>query len=337
MAYTRVYWGTGVVILLHQAGDAIFRGHGNTRTPFVFALISLVLNVVLDPILIYGWGPVPAMGVAGAAWATVIATAVAALLGFESLRRAGHLGRARPSDETLRFTSTTPLGRPGWLGLDPAVLRRITRVGLPVGLAGLFFNAIYLALYRIVGDAGGAAAQAGLGLGHTGEGIAFVLCLGWSAAASALVGQSLGAGDPDGANRFAWRAVLQCATLCGVWGLALFLFGEEIAGLLATREGSTAAARAHGAAYFAIVSWCLVPQAVEIVLEGAFGGAGLTTPAMVISATFSLLRIPLALWAAFGLGLGPSGVWWVIAGTAAVRGVLVGWWFTRGTWRTRAV
>jgi putative MATE family efflux protein len=337
VSYTVVYWGAGVVILLHQACDAIFRGHGNTRTPFLVAILSLVLNVALNPILIFGWGPVPAMGVAGAAWATVIATGAAALLLVRGLLRAGHLGRQRPDDERLRLTAETLLGRPGGLGLDAAVLRRILRVGLPVGVAGLFFNAIYLALYRIVGDAGGPPAQAGLGLGHTGEGIAFVLCLGWSAAASALVGQSLGAGDPDAAARYAWRAVLQCAVLCGAWGLALLLFGDPIAGALATRDAATTEARAHAVAYFAIVSWCLAPQAVEIVLEGAFGGAGLTAPAMVISATFSLLRIPLALWAAFTLGLGVHGVWWVIAVTAACRGVLVGWWFHRGTWRTRGV
>jgi putative MATE family efflux protein len=336
-AYTRVVWAGGGIILLQQATDAVFRGRGNTRTPFLIAALSLALNVALDPVLIFGFGPVPALGVAGAALATLLATAVGATLALASLARAGHLGRARPDDEALRLRTDTPLGRPGLLGLDPVVFRRIARVGVPVGVAGLFFNGIYLVLYRIVGAAGGPAAQAGLGLGHTGEGFAFVLCLGWSAAASALVGQELGAGRPDGAERVAWRAVLQCGTLCGVWGLVLLVRGDAVAGALTLLDPATADARPVAAAYFRIVSWCLVLQAADIVLEGAFGGAGLTVPPMVISASLSLLRIPLAWLLALELEQGVEAVWWVIAATAAARGLLVAAWFHRGTWKSRSV
>ncbi len=335
--YTRIFWAGGVFVLLQQAGDAVFRGHGNTRIPFLVAVLALLVNVFLDPILIHGWGPVPALGVPGAAWATLAATLFGALLVAYALLRRGHLSRARPSDAELRLASDTPLGAPGACGLDSKVLRRMTRIGAPLAVSSLFFTGIYLVIHRIAADADGPAAQAGLGIGHTGEGVADVICMGWSAAASALVGQSLGAGDASLAGRVAWRAVLQCSLICFAWGLVLFFFADDLARVLTLTQDGDHAARAHAASYFRIVAFCLVPQAMEIVLDGAFGGAGLTLPPMIISTVFSLLRIPMAIVLAFGMGLGADGIWWTIAITAALRGLVAGAWFLRGTWKTRTV
>jgi Na+-driven multidrug efflux pump len=210
---------------------------------------------------------------------------------------------------------------------------RIARVGTPTFAASLLFNLILLELLRVASAVGGPAAQAGLGIGHTGEGMAYVLCLGWSAAASSLVGRHMGAGQLKTAEKAAWRAAFQCGALCLVWGVVLFVFADEIAWLFA----KDAAAQVHAASYFQIVALCLVPQAYELVLDGAFGGAGMTIPPMVVGISLSLLRIPLSWWAAFELGLGVEGIWWVICITAAVRGVIVAWWFSRGTWKTRSV
>lgn len=332
-AYTRVYWGGGAFVLAQLACDAIFRGHGNTRVPFVIGIASLALNVVLDPLLIFGFGPVPALGVAGAALANVSSYAAGAAISIVLLRRRGHLAPARPSDDQLRLAADTRLGAPGRLGLDGAVFARIARVGVPLLAANVLFNGIYLVLHALVARAGGAAAQAGLGIGHNGEGVAFVLGLGWASAAAALVGRSLGAGRPDEAERYAWAAARQCAVLCAAWGLVLFLFAEPLAGLFA----ESPAARGHGADYLRIVALCLAPQALEIVLDGAFGGAGQTIPPLVISGTLSLARIPLAAVPVLCFGAGPTAVWIVISATAAARGGLCAWWFARGTWKTRTV
>lgn len=332
LTYTRVYWAGGAAVLLRLASDATFRAHGNTATPFRIALVALALNVTVTPLLIFGVGPLPALGVAGAAVATVAAEAVGALLGLSRLRRRGFLSADRPPDEELRFNESTRLGHPGRLGLDLAVFARMARVGLPTLAASLLFNFVLLELMRAAQSAGGAAAQAALGVGHTGEGVAFVLGLGWSSAAAALVGRRLGAADPKGAERAAWRAGHQCAILCGVWGLLLFALAEPLAGFFA-REPQ---AIGHAAAYLRIVSLCLVPQAYELVLDGAFGGAGMTIPPTVVGVSMSLLRIPLAWWAV-DAGHGVAGVWAVISATAFLRGLLLMAWFARGTWKTRSV
>jgi putative MATE family efflux protein len=294
---------------------------------------SLALNVALDPLLIFGWGPVPGLGVAGAALANVLSYAAGAALSVALLLRRGYLSRARPDDAELRLAPDTRLGEPRQFGLDPAVFARMARVGVPLLAANLLFNGIYLGLHRLVAHAGGAAAQAGLGIGHNGEGVAFVLGLGWATAAAALVGRSLGAGRPDEAERYAWAAARQCALLCALWGLVLFLFADPLAGTFAESE----AARGHGADYLRIVALCLAPQALEIVLDGAFGGAGQTIPPLVISGALSLARIPLAAVPVLAFGAGPTAVWIVISATAAVRGLICAAWFARGGWKTRSV
>lgn len=333
LAYTRVYWGGGAFVLLQFAADAIFRGHGNTRTPFKIAVASLLLNVALDPLLIWGWGPIPALGVPGAALATILATLFAAALLFVALLRAGHLQRDRPTDADLRLDARTRLGRPGLLGLDGSIFVRMARVGTPSMCASLLFNLILLEMLRVAHAAGGSAAQAGLGIGHQGEGIAFVICLGWAGAASALVGRNMGAGKIVTAERAAWRAAWQCSWLCLAWGLVLFVFADGLAAVWAEE----AAAAEHAASYFRIVALCLVPQAVGLVIDGAFSGAGMTMPPMITGVLFAGIRVPLAWWAAFDLGLGVNGVWIVVTVTAALRGVAVGWWFARGTWKMRSV
>lgn len=333
VAYTRIYWFGGVAILLQLACDAVFRAHGNTRTPFVLGVLGLLLNVVLAPLFIHGWGPVPAMGVGGAALAHVLSYAVGGGISAWLLVRRGWVSRVRPPDEHLRLSSDTRLGEPGRLGLDRAVFVRMARVGLPLFVSNALFNSIYLVLHALAARAGGSAAQAGLGIGHAGEGLAFVLGIGWSTAAATLVGRSLGAGRPEEAERCAWAAAWQCAALCTLWGVVLWVGDAAIAGLWA----DDAAAAAHGASYLRIVALCLGAQALEIVLDGAFGGAGMTVPPLVISGTLSLLRIPLAAVPVLHFGAGPEAIWIVISGTAAVRGLLCAWWFSRGTWKNRTV
>ena len=333
--YARIYWGGGALLLAHVALDAIYRGHGDTRTPMRAAVLALALNMVLDPLLIRGLGPVPGLGVAGAAWATLLATAVPVFVLAREASQRGWLKGLVPDIDELRFTPRTPAGKPGLFGLDPIAARRMTRVGLPSGVASVWFNVVYLLLYDVVEVAGGSAAQAGLYIGHLGEGVAFVTGLGWSAAASSLVSRELGAGRPDAAGRAAWRAAFQCMAVTAVWSVVLLVAHEPLAHLFSPHEAD-AAATAFGAAYLRIVALCLLPQAIELALDGAFGGAGLTMPPMIVGIVLSTARVPLAWWAVEN-GYGVSGIWAVIAITAGLRGVLVAFWFQRGTWKQRTV
>ncbi len=331
--YVRIWYVGSFAAMTGFACDSVFRAHGNTRVPFVVSSCGLALNAVLDPILIFGWGPVPSLGVAGSAVATALALAATAAVSLALLSRHGFLSRVRPADDELRLHEATPLARGPLPGLDLSVARRMARVGVPTVASGLLFCGIYLAISRTVTHAGGDSAQAGLGVGIRGEGVAYVLSQGFGVAATVIVGRRLGAHRPDDAARGAWSAVCLASLSCLAWGLILFAFAGPLASLFL----DSGPAHDHARAYYRIVALCLVPQAWEIVLDGAFGGAGLTIPPMLISASITALRVPLAPIAAFDWGLGVSGIWWVICATAALRGVLMALWFARGTWKTRTV
>ena len=332
--YVRIVYVGGFGILVQGACDATFRGRGDTKTSFLVTAGALLASAGLDPILMFGLGPIPRLGVPGAALSQVIAQTAGALVSLAILRRRGWIGSARPADDVLRLAPDTILARGPLPGLDLSVARRMLRVGLPSALSGLFFVEVYTRLSAIVTRAGGDAAQAGLGVGLRGEQVAFIVGSGCAAAASSLVARRLGAGRPDAAAAAAWRATWIGAASCLVWSVFL-AFPDTLIGLFFD-EGSVDAA-AHARAYFGIVALCLVPQCFEVVLEGAFGGAGMTVPPMIVSMAMTALRIPFASLAAFEWGLGVSGIWMVIAATAALRGIVIAAWFSLGTWKRRTV
>ena len=127
------------------------------------------------------------------------------------------------------------------------------------------------------------------------------------------------------------RAVRRLAIAMGVaLYTALFLLVPRwLMGLLA----EDAASIAYGADYLSAVSWSMAFMAVEVVLAQAFVGAGDTIPPAVVDIPITASRIPLACWLAYGLGWGPAGIWWVICGTAVARGVFMGLWFLKGSWK----
>ena len=338
VAYVRIYWGGGFPIMVGYAATGIFRGYGDTKTPFLLGLVGLGLNVVLDPLFIFGLGPVPAMGVGGAALATVICLGASTGLMLVVLLRRHLVVSKRPPDEDLQLNESTQLSKPGILGLDPAMQWRLARIGQPVAMAGIFFSLVYLVITGFINDRGGPNAVASLSIGHRVEGFAWVIYTAYSAAASSLVARYMGEGKTDVAERMAWRAVLQCACLSAIWGGVLFLFGEEIASVFLAEGAKDSLAVTGGAAlYFRITSWSLIFQSCDLVLGGAFSGAGLTLSPMILSASITATRIPLVAWIASAEGSGVGGVWWVIASTAAAKGVLLIFWFRRGSWKGQSI
>jgi Na+-driven multidrug efflux pump len=186
-----------------------------------------------------------------------------------------------------------------------------------------------------VTEAGGDAALAGLGVGLRGEQVANAMGAGFAAAAASLVARRLGAGRPDDAQRSAVRAAILASVACGLWGAFLVVAADPLAGFFI--EKGNFAARGHAADFYRIVAPCLLFQAWEGVLEGAFSGAGLTWPPMAVSASLTIIRIPIAKYVAFDLAWGVRGIWLVISVTAALRGVFIAIWFSRGTWKHRRV
>jgi putative MATE family efflux protein len=289
--------------------DATFRAAGDTRTPFVLLLASVAITLVLDPVLMLGVGPFPALGIAGAAIATITTRGAAFAMGVAIASRR----------RLLRFGS-----------VSSARIWSFCRVGLPTAITGMTFSLIYVVMTRSV-TRFGTPALAALGIGHRVESWLFMVGVGFGAATAAIVGQNLGGGQPDRASRAAWMATGYC-TLLGVVAFALELaLPREFASLFSDDP----AVINEAVNYLRIASISQLAICAEIVLEGALGGAGETVPPMISSTTITAARIPLAAWAATHWG--SIGIWWVISLTAIGRAVAMAGLWRAGRWRRKAV
>ena len=289
--------------------DAAFRSAGDTRTSFYLLAASVSVTLVLDPLLIVGWGPLPALGVAGAAIATICTRGVAFALGLAIVGRRG----------VLRF------GRPDW-----RTLLTVVRVGLPTAVTGVIFALIYVLVTRTA-TRFGTPALAALGIGHRVESWLFMIGVGFGAATAAIVGQNLGARRPDRAARAGWISVAFC-TVFGVIACVVELSMPERFAAIFSHDPAVIA---EGARYLSIAAFSQVGICAEVVLEGALGGAGYTVAPMVTSTAITASRIPIAAWAAAQYG--SVGLWWTIALTALGRalGMMAIW--RSGRWRRSSI
>jgi putative MATE family efflux protein len=313
--YLRLLCAYAPVWYMNLVFENVFRATGDTRTPFRVLGITLLFNFVVDPLLIHGPGPFPRLGVAGAGLATGLAQVVGALV---------YVAATRGHRQPVPFRDALRTARPRF-----AELGRLARVGLPMSSISIMFSAVYLVLSRITGEFG-TGALAALGIVNRVESMAFLTVHGLGVATATLVGQNLGAGLVDRAERLAERAN-RLGMAAGAAAMLVFvLVPRQLVGLF-TDDPQTLRL---GSEFLRIVGYCQVLQAWELVLEGAFSGAGHTLPAMLISVPVSLLRIPVAWGLAVGAGLGPVAVWWTISVSAALRGGAILWWWRRGTWKT---
>lgn len=291
------------------AVDAAFRASGDTRTPFLLLVTTVAAALVLDPVLILGLGPAPRLGIAGAAVATIATRAVAFVLGIALLvrRRKIRVGR-------IAF----------------GTLAAISRVGLPTAVTGIVFAIVYVLLTRTTAEFG-TPALAALGVGQRVESWTFMIGVGCGAAAAAIVGQNLGARQPQRAARAGWIATGFSTAICAVGALLEFTLAPQFTGLF-TRDPAVVIEGAH---YLRIAAVSTLFSGSELVLEGALGGAGETLPPMLTSSTLTVLRLPIAVWAAARWGT--AGIWWTISITALGRGVAMMSLWRWGRWKRKSV
>jgi putative MATE family efflux protein len=312
--YARVMLGSTVIIMLLFLISAILRGAGDAATSMRALWVANALNLVLAPCLIFGVGPLKGLGVLGAAVATTTSRCVGV---FYQLRA---LGRGRGRLAIARHHLRVELGTLG-------TLMRLSGSAL---VQALLTMGNWLVLMRIIAQFGSAALA-----GYT---IAMRIILlaqqpswGVSHAAGTLVGQSLGAGDSERAERVAWRASFHTLLFLCVVALGFLAFAEPLVHTFTTEaEVVFQATRC-----LRIVSCGLLFYAFGTVLPHAFNGAGdTTTPTVINLVSIWLLQIPLA-WVLSGpLGLGPLGAFVAITLGYCVLGVLCALHFRRGQWKT---
>ncbi|MBN2171583.1 MAG: MATE family efflux transporter [Candidatus Krumholzibacteriota bacterium] len=297
--------------------QGIHTGMGDTIRPMQINAITVALNVVLDPLLIFGPGPLPALGVAGAAIATCAARLVASVIGLHRLFTGSHGFRLRAAD--LRW--------------EPRMAARIARVGLPLSL-GQAGTALGFTLLIGIVNTFGSAVTAAFGIGNRIVHMAMVPAHGFSQANATAVGQSLGAGKPERAARSVRRAALLIGLVLAPITVLMAFFGADISRLFVDDPEVVR----YGADLFRIISPSVFAFGFVMVLFGSFQGAGHTMPMLVLNLSrLWLLRIPCAWLLAVVLAMGPGGLWWAmfLSNTVTALAALV--WFSRGTWKRKVI
>ncbi|MCP4705151.1 MAG: hypothetical protein GY865_11115 [candidate division Zixibacteria bacterium] len=199
-------------------------------------------------------------------------------------------------------------------------------------MQSITFIIVYWFIIQIVhnyGDVAGAA----MGLGNRMESMSYLIAFGFSMAASTLVGQNLGAGKPERAAKCAWGTMKLVILETSIVSILFITIPDSIAGLFSSDPEVIKIA----ADYLFILGLSQVFMGIEIVLEGAFSGAGDTLPPMIVSIPGSIARLPLAYYFCFVLDIGINGVWWSLTITSLIKTVVLLFWFKQGKWKKKKI
>lgn len=308
--------GSGVVVLLFL-NNAIFRGAGDAAIAMRLLWVSNIINLILDPCLIFGWGPFPKLGVTGAALATFTGRGIGVLYQFYRLMK---------GTERIRV-----LRRQIRVNLD--VIWRLFRVSLTGIFQFLIAQTSWIGLVRIV-SIFGADALAGYTIAIRIVIFAILPSWGLSNAAATLVGQNLGAKQPERAETSVWRTGLYNMAFLGSIGIGFILLAPQVVHIFTHDPAVVPLA----VSCLRIVSTGNIAFSYGMVMLQAFNGAGDTlTPTIVNFFGCWVFEIPLAWWLAIRLGMHSNGVYWSIviaeAAIAAASIIL----FKRGRWKRRMI
>ncbi len=272
-----------------------FNGAGNSRMPFIANALGLVCNMILDPVFIFVFD----MGVAGAAWATIIAQFVVCAL----IAIAVYKGKSRP------FAAYSVFGKP-----DMDAVRQMLRWSVPIGLESMLFTLLSMIISRFV-SAFGASAIAINRVGSQIESLSWLIGGGYGSALTAFVGQNFGAKRFDRINK-GFRISVGVMAAWGMAVTALLIFGGKFLFEVFLPDPKLTQ---MGAEYLLILAICQLPMCMEAISSGAFKGTGRTMAPSVISITSNALRVPLA-YALSLTELGLNGIWLGVSLGAVLRG-----------------
>ena len=283
--------------------EGTLRGFGSMKPAIWVTAFMVLCNIVLDPLLIYGVGPFPRLGVAGAAVGTSISTCVVAFMFHRILVK--------------RFEVKIPATAP-----DTKMLKDIVAIGAPIAIAGIVFALVYVGLGRILTSIDPVSLTA-MGLGQQFENIPYTVTEAFRIGASTIVGQWIGSRNATRARDAGWSAIRISSAALIPFGVFFVAFAPQCVALL-TQDPVVAG---HAVSYmywnFPIVSF----MALECAVEGAFTGTGVTYPVLVIAILLNFSRLPIA--AALAPAYGVAGVWFTIVATQIAKTLLKTAWLRK--------
>jgi len=312
--YTQWMLGGNVVIVLLFIINAVFRGAGDAAIAMRVLWIANGINIVLNPMLIFGWGPLPELGVQGSAVATNIGRGIGVAVQLYSLWRGGKQIRISVAQVRVKLDVLATIIKTSLGGIGQMVIAMTS----------------WIFLMRILADIGSAAVA---GATITIRVMMFTMMPAWglSNAAATLVGQNLGAGQPERAEATVWKIGCYNMAFLLTVSIVYWLFNENLMRLFS----DDAEVIAIGAQWLRILSYSYFVYGWWMVSVQAFNGAGDTrTPTLINVVFFWLLQIPLSWWLAIRLGWAETGVFWGVFISETSVGLFTLWLFSRGSWKT---
>lgn len=296
----------------------LLRGVGNVKTPFLIVLLTVILNFILDPIFIMGYGQIPAYGVKGAAYATIATQGISAILGIILLLGGKHGVRLLPK-------SLIP---------DISQIKRIIRLGVPAsaeqssrGLSMMFMT------FLVAGF--GTHAMAVFGIGIRILSFVIIPALGFAQATSTLVGQSIGAGNTEKAKDITTKSLWMMMGSLTVAGIILFAFSAPAIRIFVPDSPDVISA---GSDFVRIIALTFGFIGIQQVVGGAFRGGGNTTLAMLLAiVSLWVFRFPIAYLLSMHTSLKLDGIWWSFTISNIIAGVVALIIFARGNWIKKLV
>ena len=290
--YLAPLMGATVFAYLNILLGAVLRGVGNTRLALLVAVVVNGLNVLLNGVLIFGLGPVPSFGLAGAAYGTILAQIVGVLLTGYMLRR-----DVEPALE-LRLR---------WAPLDLPLTREILRVGAPAALDMMIMNSALFVIIALLGRAEPLAVAAH-GIGMRLQSLAFVPGLSIAQATGAMVGQSLGGGDVGRVREVLRASSKLAAGVLSVLGVLIVVFADPLIALFGAQPGSPLGELTW--TWMLLLALGMPLVGAHFAFVGLFQGSGATNTGLTINAlTVFFFQVPLSLLLGPVLGFGPLGIW----------------------------
>lgn len=304
--YLMITCGLVIFSFMNQIFTGILTAMGNSRTSFIATGIGLVLNIVLDPLFIFGFGVIHPMGVAGAAIATVLAQLVVMLLFLYTILR-----------DTVLFCDVHILH-----SYSSQHTREIFRIGLPSAVQSMLFSGISMVIARLIAGWGDAAVAVQK-VGSQIESISWMTAEGYAAALNSFVAQNHGAKNTDRIRegyRLSMIVMLSWGVFCS---FVLIVFPQLIFQVFIQE----AEVLPMGVDYLRILGVSQLFMCMEITTAGAFSGLGKTLPPSIVSITLTGARIPMAIL--LGRWLGLNGVWWAITISSIGKGIVLLGWFLK--------
>lgn len=313
--YLKILLYGGITMTLLFLGGAILQGAGDTIIPMYIMGIVTVINICLDPVLIFGFLGFPKMGVSGAAYATILAQAIGAVLILFIIFK------GKSNIHVLLKE----------IKVDFPVIWQIVKIGIPSSIQLFFTNIMNMVLISI--SAGfGTYVIAAYGIGMRLRMLILLPAFALGQASATLVGQNLGAKNKKSAEHCARLATMFDAAIMTVFTVIFFVFSKQIISIFNNNQEIIK----EGSLFLKITAPFFPFVALSVVFSRSLQGAGETIPPMIISFAALLgVQIPLAMMLSKISYFGPSGIWWAVSFSSLLNGLITLWWFNTGRWKNK--